>query len=149
MFFIPSWSEETLFFNLNLHIKIHQFVWKNSQTAGVNRAKKSLSVHNLYTDEVTDCLKPAGTSVAFIHQHLKNSANPCICSITHVSKIWLIILKLDQVPPSDRSNFVCLSSKLRISGFYNSWMENRCRVVLKRCVNVIGYNACTLAWLSR
>ena len=42
--------------------------------------------------------------------------------------------------PFDRSNFVCLSSALRISGFHNNWMENRCWVVLKRCVNVIGRN---------
>ena len=35
--------------------------------------------------------------------------------------------------PFDRSNFVCLSSTLRISGFHNNWMENRCRVALKRC----------------
>ena len=34
--------------------------------------------------------------------------------------------------PFDRSNFVCLSSALRISGFHNNWMENRCWVVLKR-----------------
>ena len=41
IFFISSWSEETLFFNLNFYIKIHQFVRKNTQTAGVNRAKKA------------------------------------------------------------------------------------------------------------
>ena len=35
--------------------------------------------------------------------------------------------------PFDRSNFVCLSSTLRISGFHNNWMENRCRVALKGC----------------
>ena len=29
--------------------------------------------------------------------------------------------------PFDRSNFVCLSSTLRISGFHNNWMENRWR----------------------
>ena len=51
--------------------------------------------------------------------------------------------------PFDRSNFVCLSSALRISGFHNNWMENRYRVVLKRCVNVIGRNACALAWLTK
>ena len=50
--------------------------------------------------------------------------------------------------PFDRSNFVCLSYTLRISGFRNNWMENRCRVVLKRCVNVIGRNACVHAYLQ-
>ena len=44
--------------------------------------------------------------------------------------------------PFDRSNFVRLSSTLRILGFHSNWMENRCRVVLKRCGNVIGRNAC-------
>ena len=47
--------------------------------------------------------------------------------------------------PFDRSNFVCSSSTLRISDFYNNWMKKRCRVVLKHCVNVIGRNACALA----
>ena len=51
--------------------------------------------------------------------------------------------------PFDRSNFVRLSSKLRVLGFRRNWMEIRCRVVLKRCVNVIGRNACTLAWLTK
>ena len=44
--------------------------------------------------------------------------------------------------PFNRSNFVRLSSTLRILGFHSNWKENRCRVVLKRCVNVIGLNAC-------
>ena len=30
-----------------------------------------------------------------------------------------------------------------------NWIENRCRVVLKRCVNVIGRSACALAWLTK
>ena len=30
-------------------------------------------MHSLYTNEVTDCLKPTVISVAFIHQHLKKS----------------------------------------------------------------------------
>ena len=46
-------------------------------------------------------------------------------------------------------NFVRLRSKLRILGFDNNWVENRCRVVLKRYVNVIGRNACALAWLTK
>ena len=40
--------------------------------------------------------------------------------------------------PLDSSNFVRLSSTLKILGFHSNWMEIRCRVVLKRCVNVIG-----------
>ena len=36
----------------------------------------------LHTNEVTDFLKPAGISVAFIHQHLRNNANPCVYSMT-------------------------------------------------------------------
>ena len=50
--------------------------------------------------------------------------------------------------PFDSSNFVRLSSTLRILGFHSNWMEIRCRVVLKRWVNVIGRNACALAWLT-
>ena len=46
--------------------------------------------------------------------------------------------------PFDSSNFVRLSSTLRILGFHSNWMEIRCQVVLKRCVNVIGCNACAL-----
>ena len=55
-----------------------------------------MSVYSLYTNEVTYRLKPAGISVAFIYQHLKNNANTCVCSIALVSKIICIILKLDQ-----------------------------------------------------
>ena len=44
--------------------------------------------------------------------------------------------------PFDSSNFVRLSSTLKILGFHSKWMEIRCRVFLKRCVNVIGRNAC-------
>ena len=49
----------------------------------------------LHTNEVTDFLKPAGISVAFIHQHLRNNANPCVYSITHMSKLICIIMKID------------------------------------------------------
>ena len=56
---------------------------------------KSISVYSLYTNEVTDCLKPAGISVVFIHHHLKNNANPFVCSIALVPMIICIILKLD------------------------------------------------------
>ena len=38
-------------------------------------------MHSLYTNEVTDCLKPAGLSLASIHQHIRNNANPCVYSI--------------------------------------------------------------------
>ena len=41
IFFIQAWSEEILRFDLYLHIKIHQIARKNSQNAGVNRAKKA------------------------------------------------------------------------------------------------------------
>ena len=50
--------------------------------------------------------------------------------------------------PFDSSNFVRLSSTLRILGFHSNWMEISCRVVLKCRVNVIGRNACALAWLN-
>ena len=49
-------------------------------------------MHSLYTNEVTDCLKPAGISLASIHQLLKNNANPCVCSIALVSKIICLII---------------------------------------------------------
>ena len=64
-------------------------------------------------------------------------------------KIVCIILKIDQDLHLIVSNFVCLSSKLRILGFRNNWMENRCRVVLKRCLKVIDRNACALSWLTK
>ena len=54
-------------------------------------------MYSLYTNEVTDCLKPAGISVVFIHQHLKNNANTGVCSIAHphtVSNAEKIIPKL-------------------------------------------------------
>ena len=41
MFFIQVRSEKSLLFDLYLHIKIHLFVRKKSQNAGVNRAKKA------------------------------------------------------------------------------------------------------------
>ena len=49
--------------------------------------KKHISImHSLYTNDVSDCLKPAGISLTFIHRHAKNNANPCICSIALVSR---------------------------------------------------------------
>ena len=49
--------------------------------------KKHISImHSLNTNEVSDCLKPAGISLTFIHRHAKNNANPCICSIALVSR---------------------------------------------------------------
>ena len=49
--------------------------------------KKHINImHSLYTNEVSDCLKPAGISLTFIHRHAKNNANPCICSIALVSR---------------------------------------------------------------
>ena len=44
--------------------------------------------------------------------------------------------------PFHLSNFVRLSSTSKILGFHSNWMENRFRVVLKRCLNVIGRDAC-------
>ena len=70
-FFIQAWSEESLLFDLNLHIKIHQFVRKNSQNAGVNRAKKAYQCVVYTPIKVTDGHKPTGISVAFIHQNLE------------------------------------------------------------------------------
>ena len=43
----------------------------------------------------TQCF-PTRISLASIHQHFKNNANTCICSIALVSKIACIILKIDQ-----------------------------------------------------
>ena len=43
-----------------------------------------------------DCHKPMGISVAFIHQHLKDNANPRVCLIALLWMIVCIILKLDQ-----------------------------------------------------
>ena len=43
-----------------------------------------------------DCHKPMGISVAFIHQHLKDNANPRVCSFALLWMIVCTILKLDQ-----------------------------------------------------
>ena len=58
--------------------KIHYFVRKNSQNAGVNRAEKNNSMHSLYTNEVMDCLKPAALSLASILQLLKTTQTMCL-----------------------------------------------------------------------
>ena len=44
--------------------------------------------------------------------------------------------------PFDSSNFIRLSSTLRILGFHSNRMEIRCRFVLKRCV-------LSLSWIPR
>ena len=49
----------------------------------------------------------------------------------HDSENW-------QRSPFVRSNFVRSSSMLKIFGFHSNWMEVRCRVVLKRCRNMIA-----------
>ena len=94
-----------------------------------------------------DCHRPMGISVAFIHQHLKRQRKSmCLLNCALVND-RLHNSETRPRSPFDRSNFVCLSSTLRISGFHNNWMENRCRVVLQLCVKVIGRNACALARL--
>ena len=49
-----------------------------------------------YTSKVTDNLKPAVISLAFIFQHLENNANQCVSSIAPVSELICIILKTNQ-----------------------------------------------------
>ena len=122
-------------FDLYLHIKIHQFVRKNSQNAGVNRAKRLPQTHGYI------CSLHPPTS-------LRQRKSTCLLNCALVND-RLHNSETRPRSPFDRSNFVCLSSTLRISGFHNNWMKNRCRVVLKRCVNVIGRNACALAWLTK
>ena len=107
IFFIQAWSEESLLFDRYLHIKIHQIARKNSQNAGVNWAEKSISVCSLYTNEVTDCHKPTGLTVAYIHQSLKDNSNPRVCLIALLWMIVCIILKLDQdLLLTDQTSFV-------------------------------------------
>ena len=54
-----------------------------------------------------DCHKPMGISVAFIHQHLKDNANPRVCLIALLWMIVCIILKLDQdLLLTDQTSFV-------------------------------------------
>ena len=38
---------------------------------------------------------PAGVSLVFIHQQLEDNANPCVYSITQMSKLICIIMKID------------------------------------------------------
>ena len=67
-----------------------------------------------------DCHKPMGISVAFIHQHLKDNANPlCLLNCALVND-RLHNTETRPRSPFDRSNFVCLSSTWRISGFHNN-----------------------------
>ena len=109
IFFIPAWSEETLLFGLNLHIKNSLLCTKEFSKGRRSSGWKSISVHSLYTSQVTDCLKPAGISLASIYQHLKNNANPCVFSIALVSKIICMILKIDQdILLTVQTSFVCL-----------------------------------------
>ena len=53
-------------------------------------------MYSLHTNKVTNSLKTTGISEAFIYQHLKTNANPCVCSIALVSIIICIILNRDQ-----------------------------------------------------
>ena len=66
IFFIQARSEESLLFELYLHIKIHQISRKNSQNVGVNRAKKAYQCVVYTPIKVTDRHKPTGITVAFI-----------------------------------------------------------------------------------
>ena len=79
-------------------LKIHQFVRKNSQDAGVNRAKKGYHciiffLHQRGHRLPLDCLKPAGISLAFIYQHLEYNVNDCACSVCARVEVICIILK--------------------------------------------------------
>ena len=78
-------------------LKIHQFVKKNSQDAGVNRAKKGYHcIIFFYTKEVTDCpliVSNSRVSLAFIYQHLEYNVNDCACSVCARVEVVCIILK--------------------------------------------------------
>ena len=78
-------------------LKIHQFVRKNSQDAGVNRAKKGYHcIIFFYTKEVTDCpliVSNSRVSLAFIYQHLEYNVNDCACSVCARVEVICIILK--------------------------------------------------------
>ena len=78
-------------------LKIHQFVKKNSQDAGVNRAKKGYHcIIFFYTKEVTDCpliVSNSRVSLAFIYQHLEYNVNDCACSVCARVEVICIILK--------------------------------------------------------
>ena len=63
---------------------------------------------SLYTNEVTDFLKPAGNSLVLIHQHLENNANPCEYLITLLIKAYLHNYEKWPKYLVDRSNFVSL-----------------------------------------
>ena len=109
--------------------------------------KKSMSVHSLYTNEVKDYLKPA--SISLISSNILKTTPIHVFAQMRSVKDRLHNSENWSRSPFDCSNFVCLSSKLRILGFRNNWMENRCRVVLKRCLKVIDRNACALSWLTK
>ena len=108
-YFIILFSKIVKLFSNSLFLRRHKSKMIFGQTTPVDSNRKckfqrfcicifckSISVRSLYTNEVTDCLKPAGISLASIHQHLKNNANPCVCLIALVSKINCMILKIDQ-----------------------------------------------------
>ena len=108
--------------------------------------KNSISVHSLYSNEVKDYLKPA--SISLISSNILKTTPIHVFAQMRSIKDRLHNSENWSRSPFDCSNFVCLSSKLRILGFRNNWMENRCRVVLKRCLKVIDRNACALSWLT-
>ena len=143
-----SWNifYTSVIFDLNLHIKNSLLCTKEFSKFRRWWGWKSISVHSLYTNEVKDCLKPA--VIASIHQLLKTTQIHVFVQLRscqgqlHDSENW-------PRSPFDRSNFVRLSFTLRILGFHRNWMENICRVVLERCINVIGRNARALVWLTK
>ena len=59
----------------HFHIKNSLFCTKEFSKCRRLSGWKSIPVHIVYKLEVTDCLKPAGISLASIQQHLKNNAN--------------------------------------------------------------------------
>ena len=71
-FFVPAWSEETFLFDLDLHVKkfpnLYERILKMQALIGLKAYRvKSISEQILYTNEVADCLEPAGISLAFTH----------------------------------------------------------------------------------
>ena len=78
-------------------------------------------MNSLYTYDVTDCLKPAVTSLIFIHQHLKTTQIH-VFNFLNCARVKDYLHNSENLlrSPLECSNWVFLSFTLRILGFHNN-----------------------------
>ena len=110
--------------------------------------KKHISImHGLYTNEISDCIKPAGISLTFIHWHAKNNENPCICSIALVSRrLSIIFVELSGHELCTEWRRPKLKNKIkdisrRWKGHTNKWNALQC--YLQNNTHTLWKNSCS------